>query len=32
MQAIATIGLDIAKSVFQVQVLMPPAMWLFADS
>jgi hypothetical protein len=27
MQTVTTIGFDIAKSVFQVQELMPPARW-----
>jgi hypothetical protein len=32
MQAITTIGLDIAKSVFQVHGLMLPAKWLSTAS
>lgn len=32
MQAVTTIGLDIAKSVFQVHRVDAQAMWLFADN
>ena len=32
MQAVTTIGLDIAKSVFQVHALMPLARWSSAAS
>ena len=32
MQAVTTIGLDIAKSVFQVTALMLPDKWSFAVS
>jgi hypothetical protein len=32
MQSIATIGLDIAKSVFQCMALMQPARWSYAVS
>jgi len=32
MQSISTIGLDIAKSVYQVHALMRPANWFYAVS